>query len=121
MMQFIRTVALYHSQKSGLEVLIYDISCCHLTTFAGIVIFFNFFFFFIATSNIPLSGPHSNGDFVPKSLAAATHSKLESIKDWSVSTFKCTKQLINERFGRGSKTVCEVYNGSYLDKFKYRV
>ncbi|KAL8588176.1 hypothetical protein ACOMHN_067740 [Nucella lapillus] len=58
-----------------------------------------------ATSNIPLSGPQSNGDFVPKSMSASAHSKLESIKDWSVNTFKCTRQLISERLGRGSKTV----------------
>ncbi|XP_076468337.1 arfaptin-2-like isoform X1 [Babylonia areolata] len=58
-----------------------------------------------ATSNIPLSSPQSNGDFVPKSMSASAHSKLESIKDWSVNTFKCTRQLLSERFGRGSKTV----------------
>lgn len=58
-----------------------------------------------ATSNIPLSGPQSNGDFVPKSMSATAQSKLESIKDWSVNTFKCTRQLLSERFGRGSKTV----------------
>ena len=58
-----------------------------------------------ATSNIPLSGPQSNGDFVPKSMSAAAQSKLESLKDWSVNTFKCTRQLISERFGKGSKTV----------------
>lgn len=58
-----------------------------------------------ATSNIPLSGPQSNGDFVPKSVSAVAQSKLESLKDWSVNTFKCTRQLISERFGKGSKTV----------------
>ncbi|KAL8572684.1 hypothetical protein ACOMHN_049813 [Nucella lapillus] len=31
--------------------------------------------------------------------------ELESIKDWSVNTFKCTRQLISERLGRSSKTV----------------
>ena len=61
--------------------------------------------FFSATSNIPLSSPQSNGDFVPKSNLAVAQSKLESIKDWSVNTFKCTRQLINERFGRSAKTV----------------
>jgi len=27
------------------------------------------------------------------------------IKNWSVSTYKCTKQLINEKLGKSSKTV----------------
>ncbi len=28
------------------------------------------------------------------------HSKLDSIKQWSISTYKCTKQAINERLGK---------------------
>ncbi|CAD5116293.1 DgyrCDS5199 [Dimorphilus gyrociliatus] len=32
-------------------------------------------------------------------------SKLDAIKDWSISTFKCTKQLISEKFGNSSRTV----------------
>ena len=35
----------------------------------------------------------------------AAQSKLDTIKHWSVNTFKCTKQLISEKFGKGSKTV----------------
>uniref|UniRef100_UPI00358E719D arfaptin-2-like isoform X2 n=1 Tax=Myxine glutinosa TaxID=7769 RepID=UPI00358E719D len=31
--------------------------------------------------------------------------KLELVKKWSVNTYKCTKQVLSERFGRGSKTV----------------
>ncbi|KAM9788328.1 arfaptin-2b isoform 6-T6 [Neosynchiropus ocellatus] len=31
--------------------------------------------------------------------------KLESVKKWSLNTYKCTKQMISERFGRGSRTV----------------
>uniref|UniRef100_A0A8C4R6A7 ARF interacting protein 2 n=1 Tax=Eptatretus burgeri TaxID=7764 RepID=A0A8C4R6A7_EPTBU len=31
--------------------------------------------------------------------------KLEFVKKWSVNTYKCTKQVLSERFGRGSKTV----------------
>ncbi|XP_025084817.1 arfaptin-2-like isoform X2 [Pomacea canaliculata] len=59
-----------------------------------------------ATSNIPLSGPQSNGDFVPKlNIPASAQSKLESLKDWSINTFKCTRQFLSERFGKGSRTV----------------
>ncbi|XP_076023895.1 arfaptin-2-like isoform X2 [Genypterus blacodes] len=31
--------------------------------------------------------------------------KLELMKKWSMNTYKCTKQMISERFGRGSRTV----------------
>ncbi|XP_041357981.1 arfaptin-2-like isoform X2 [Gigantopelta aegis] len=58
-----------------------------------------------ATSNVPLSsGSQSNGDFVPKSITQAA-SKIESLKEWSINTFKCTKQFLSERLGKGSKTV----------------
>ncbi|KAM9332854.1 arfaptin-2b isoform 2-T2 [Pholidichthys leucotaenia] len=31
--------------------------------------------------------------------------KLESLRTWGLNTYKCTKQMISERFGRGSRTV----------------
>uniref|UniRef100_A0A8C2F8I4 ADP-ribosylation factor interacting protein 2a n=1 Tax=Cyprinus carpio TaxID=7962 RepID=A0A8C2F8I4_CYPCA len=31
--------------------------------------------------------------------------KFDSMKKWSINTYKCTKQMFSERFGRGSKTV----------------
>ncbi|XP_053561666.1 arfaptin-2 [Bombina bombina] len=31
--------------------------------------------------------------------------KLDMMKKWGINTYKCTKQLISERFGRGSRTV----------------
>uniref|UniRef100_A0A8D3B8A5 ADP-ribosylation factor interacting protein 2b n=1 Tax=Scophthalmus maximus TaxID=52904 RepID=A0A8D3B8A5_SCOMX len=31
--------------------------------------------------------------------------KLDSMKKWGLNTYKCTKQMISERFGRGSRTV----------------
>ncbi|XP_028277773.1 arfaptin-2b isoform X2 [Parambassis ranga] len=31
--------------------------------------------------------------------------KIESVKKWGMNTYKCTKQMISERFGRGSRTV----------------
>ncbi|XP_059158837.1 arfaptin-2-like isoform X2 [Physella acuta] len=68
-----------------------------------------------ATSNVPLtnsggSGSHStgnspNGDFIPKSVSLTAQSKIETIREWSVNTFKTTKQFISERFGKGSRTV----------------
>lgn len=63
---------------------------------------------FAANSNISLAlqgVPQNNGgDFIPKTMQAA-QTKLETIKHWSFNTFKCTKQLISEKFGKGSKTV----------------
>ncbi|KAG9348454.1 hypothetical protein JZ751_002189, partial [Albula glossodonta] len=31
--------------------------------------------------------------------------KFDIMKKWGINTYKCTKQLISERFGRGSRTV----------------
>ncbi|XP_028321480.1 arfaptin-2-like isoform X2 [Gouania willdenowi] len=31
--------------------------------------------------------------------------KLDSVKKWSINTYKCTKQMFSEKFGRGSRTV----------------
>ncbi|XP_061558807.1 arfaptin-2b isoform X8 [Phycodurus eques] len=31
--------------------------------------------------------------------------KLETVKKWGLNTYKCTKQMISERFGRGARTV----------------
>ncbi|XP_047462685.1 arfaptin-2b isoform X1 [Mugil cephalus] len=31
--------------------------------------------------------------------------KLETVRKWGLNTYKCTKQMISERFGRGSRTV----------------
>ena len=33
------------------------------------------------------------------------HDKLESLKAWSISTYKCSRQLIAERLGRSTPTV----------------
>lgn len=41
-------------------------------------------------------------------VQAVTHAameKAEFIKSWSVKTFKCTKQILSERLGKGTKTV----------------
>ncbi|XP_051534421.1 arfaptin-2-like isoform X4 [Myxocyprinus asiaticus] len=31
--------------------------------------------------------------------------KFDSVKKWSINTYKCTKQMFSERFGRGTKTM----------------
>lgn len=68
-----------------------------------------------ATSNVPLSssgnsGSNSansspNGDFIPKSMSLTAQSKIETLKEWSLNTFKTTKQFVSEKFGKGSRTV----------------
>nr|CAG4641921.1 EOG090X0AQE [Eurycercus lamellatus] len=38
-------------------------------------------------------------------VRSATVAKIEHIKNWSISTYKCTKQLISEKLGKSSRTV----------------
>ncbi|CAH1268325.1 ARFIP2 [Branchiostoma lanceolatum] len=47
---------------------------------------------------------HAEGGPPPQSMANAV-SKIESIKNWSLKQIKCTRQILSERFGRGSRTV----------------
>lgn len=37
--------------------------------------------------------------------SSVTVAKIEHLKNWSISTFKCTKQLISEKLGKSSRTV----------------
>ncbi|XP_072765429.1 arfaptin-2 isoform X1 [Anoplolepis gracilipes] len=46
--------------------------------------------------------PIQNGD---TQTMRSTQSKIESLKNWSISTYKCTKQLMYERLGKTSRTV----------------
>ncbi|XP_072352142.1 arfaptin-1 isoform X5 [Scyliorhinus torazame] len=48
------------------------------------------------------SGPVVITDDISKNIALE---KLEQVKKWSISTYKCTRQVLSERLGRGSKTV----------------
>ncbi|KAM9801152.1 arfaptin-2-like isoform 1-T1 [Neosynchiropus ocellatus] len=84
----------------------------------------------IPTSSIKDIRMKSRGVNLPKSQSAAghlaqhsgpshhsTHSppedasrgvaveKLDTVKKWGINTYKCTKQMFSERFGRGSRTV----------------
>ena len=44
------------------------------------------------------------GNPVVQSNASA---KMDNLKKWSISTYKCTRQLLSEKFGKGSRTVDE--------------
>lgn len=54
-----------------------------------------------AVSASPTS-PFQNGD---AQAMRAAHSKIETLKNWSISTYKCTKQLMYEKLGKTSRTV----------------
>ncbi|XP_064636022.1 arfaptin-2-like isoform X3 [Lineus longissimus] len=61
-----------------------------------------------ATTNVPLTSPQRNGEGNrPKKpdFSGFNASKLEGIKNWSMNTYKCTRQLISERLGKASRTV----------------
>ena len=62
------------------------------------------------TTEVSLSSPpHQLNLPPPTSQVSGVQSpvqvKLETIKDWSINTFKCTKQLISERLGKSQRTV----------------
>ncbi|XP_077575283.1 arfaptin-1 isoform X2 [Stigmatopora nigra] len=38
-------------------------------------------------------------------LKSPTMEKLNLVRKWSINTYKCTRQILSERLGRGSKTV----------------
>ncbi|XP_039560214.1 arfaptin-2 isoform X1 [Passer montanus] len=50
----------------------------------------------------PPPGPPAGGEEVVRGIAVE---KFDIVKKWGINTYKCTKQLLSERFGRGSRTV----------------
>ncbi|XP_069615715.1 arfaptin-2 isoform X1 [Ranitomeya imitator] len=50
----------------------------------------------------PSSHPSLTSEELSRGLAVE---KFDMVKKWGINTYKCTKQLISERFGRGSRTV----------------
>lgn len=55
-----------------------------------------------APSNRSTPTSPQNGD---PTLMRSQASKMETIKNWSISTYKCTKQLMFEKLGKSSRTV----------------
>ncbi|XP_058490962.1 arfaptin-2-like isoform X3 [Solea solea] len=57
----------------------------------------------------PASGPGSSNHNPASSTEEVTRGvaveKLDSVKKWGINTYKCTRQMFSERFGRGSRTV----------------
>ncbi|KAM9455873.1 arfaptin-2b isoform 6-T6 [Clarias gariepinus] len=50
---------------------------------------------------------HSNSSnmMAEEAMRGVAVEKFDMMKKWSLNTYKCTKQMISERFGRGSRTV----------------
>ncbi|XP_028451369.1 arfaptin-2b isoform X2 [Perca flavescens] len=63
----------------------------------------------ISTSSIKGSNMHHSTSSSSMTAEEVTRGvaveKLETMKKWGFNTYKCTKQMISERFGRGSRTV----------------
>ncbi|KAG0715499.1 Arfaptin-2 [Chionoecetes opilio] len=57
-----------------------------------------------AMSPVPLATPTTPGS-ENGALVRSGSSKMETIKTWSISTYKCTKQLLSEKLGKSSRTV----------------
>uniref|UniRef100_A0A8C9RB11 ARF interacting protein 2 n=1 Tax=Scleropages formosus TaxID=113540 RepID=A0A8C9RB11_SCLFO len=68
---------------------------------------------FLGARRIPAPGQgpnvHSSGSGSSVTAEEATRGvaveKFDIVKKWGLNTYKCTKQMISERFGRGSRTV----------------
>ncbi|CAN9501860.1 unnamed protein product [Ophioblennius macclurei] len=63
----------------------------------------------IPTSSIKGSSMHHSSSSSSMTAEETTRGvaveKLETVRKWGLNTYKCTKQMISERFGRGSRTV----------------
>lgn len=58
----------------------------------------------------PMSPPSGNGILSPTdsgsgSLIRTSASKIDSLKNWSISTYKCTRQIMLEKLGKSQRTV----------------
>ncbi|XP_019943489.1 arfaptin-2-like isoform X3 [Paralichthys olivaceus] len=59
----------------------------------------------IPTSSIKGSSNHNPSNSTEEVTRGVAVEKLDSVKKWGINTYKCTKQMFSERFGRGSRTV----------------
>ncbi|XP_054829475.1 arfaptin-2 isoform X3 [Eublepharis macularius] len=59
-----------------------------------------------AAAGSNLHQPHPNSAMTGEEAARGVAvEKFDIVKKWGINTYKCTKQLLSERFGRGSRTV----------------
>ncbi|XP_040902618.1 arfaptin-2-like isoform X2 [Toxotes jaculatrix] len=57
------------------------------------------------TDRHPGSSNHNSSNSAEEVTRGVAVEKLDSVKKWGINTYKCTKQMFSERFGRGSRTV----------------
>ncbi|KAG7479140.1 arfaptin-2-like isoform X2 [Solea senegalensis] len=57
------------------------------------------------TAQHPGSSNHNPGSSTEEVTRGVAVEKLDSVKKWGINTYKCTRQMFSERFGRGSRTV----------------
>ncbi|XP_026232379.1 arfaptin-2-like isoform X4 [Anabas testudineus] len=57
------------------------------------------------TAQHPGSSNHNTNSSTEEVSRGVAVEKLDSVKKWGINTYKCTKQMFSERFGRGSRTV----------------
>ncbi|XP_071353506.1 arfaptin-2-like isoform X2 [Trachinotus anak] len=57
------------------------------------------------TDQHPGSSNHNASNSTEEITRGVAVEKLDSVKKWGINTYKCTKQMFSERFGRGSRTV----------------
>ncbi|XP_034404351.1 arfaptin-2-like isoform X1 [Cyclopterus lumpus] len=57
------------------------------------------------TDQHPGSSNNNTGNSTEEVSRGVAVEKLDSVKKWGINTYKCTKQMFSERFGRGSRTV----------------
>lgn len=59
----------------------------------------------ISTTNGTAQTSRLTANMNMQAISQAALEKAENLKTWSVKTYKCTKQILSERMGRGTKTV----------------
>nr|XP_046245704.1 arfaptin-2-like isoform X2 [Scatophagus argus] len=57
------------------------------------------------TDQHPGSSHHNTSNSTEEVSRGVAVEKLDSVKKWGINTYKCTKQMFSEKFGRGSRTV----------------
>ncbi|XP_041652511.1 arfaptin-2-like isoform X2 [Cheilinus undulatus] len=57
------------------------------------------------TDQHPGSSNHQASNSTEEVSRGVAVEKLDSVKKWGINTYKCTKQMFSEKFGRGSRTV----------------
>ncbi|KAK8774570.1 ADP ribosylation factor interacting protein arfaptin isoform X1 [Amblyomma americanum] len=58
-----------------------------------------------ATTSVPLTTPSPVQNGSDPRVTKAGQSKIEYLRQWSVSTYKCTRQMLSEKLGKGTRTV----------------